>query len=155
MRGWVQKQGPSAVFTHKAIIKYITHVHIFAQFLESLLDFWHNHLNILINMQFICLHKSRIWNKESSVPTCCKGYILEQGFYCIVFYIKIYTQCINVWKDSTNVKLSPVYCVPFKAGVLQPHTGKSSQKTKETAHLDVLGEPVLDPKTNIKKQFHL
>lgn len=91
--------------------------------------------------------------RESSVPTCCNGYILEQGFYCIVFYIKIYTQCINVWKDSTNVKSSPVYSVPFKAGVLQPHTGKSSQKTKEVTPLGVSGEPVLDPKTNIKKGF--
>lgn len=38
------KTRPVAVFTRKAIIKYITHVHIFAQFLESLLDFWHNQL---------------------------------------------------------------------------------------------------------------
>lgn len=44
LRGRVQKQGRSAEFTHKAIIEYITHVYIFAQFLESLLDFWHNQL---------------------------------------------------------------------------------------------------------------
>lgn len=31
--------------------------------------------------------------------------------------------------------------VPSKTGVLQPQTGKSSQKTKETMHLGVLGEP--------------
>lgn len=38
------KTRPSADFTHKAIIKYITHVHISAQFFQSLLDFWHNQL---------------------------------------------------------------------------------------------------------------
>lgn len=43
--------------------------------------------------------------------------------------------------------------MPSKAGVLLPHTGKSSQKTKETMHPDVSGEPVLDPETNIEKEF--
>lgn len=92
--------------------------------------------------------------RESSVPICCKGYILEQGFYCIVFYIKIYTHCINVWKDSTNVKSSPVHSVPFKAGVLQPHTGKSSRKTKATTHPGVLGETSAGPQNQHKKGFH-
>lgn len=46
-------------------------------------------LNILINMQLFAYIKVEYETRESSVPTCCKGYILEQGFYCIVFYIKI------------------------------------------------------------------
>lgn len=43
--------------------------------------------------------------------------------------------------------------MPSKARVVEPHAGKSSQKMKEAMHPDVMGELVIDPKTNIQKDF--
>lgn len=64
-------------------------------------------LNILINMQLSYI------KVEYEIKRIISTHLLQRVYtrarlYCIVFYIKIYTQCINVSRDSTNVKSSPV-----------------------------------------------
>lgn len=50
------------------------------------------------------------------------------------------------WKRLHKCKIESSIVCHLKLGGLNPHTGESSRKTKETAHHDVLGEEVLPPK---------